>query len=274
VSNIKIILKELFSNLQLIWTVARYNNKASFQGHYFGVVWEFLNPLIQIAIWGFVFGAIRNRSDVNVGTNAIPFIPWMLVGMTVWLFMNRATTSGALSVQRQIKLVAKMQFPVSILPAMDIAAKLTSYLFLLLITVIIILLNGIMPTLHWLSFFYYFVAMLIFIYFFALLNSTITLLFRDYHNILKPVMRLFFFFSGPIWRMQEMSVIPNWFVRLMDLTPFSYIITGLRQSFFGEGFARNGWGIATLSFWLIVTLIALVGSHMHLKLKSKFVDLA
>lgn len=273
-SSVKTILKEIFSNLQLIWTVARYNNKAAFQGHYLGVVWEFLNPLIQIAIWGFVFGAIRNRRDVYLGDNPIPFIPWMLVGMTIWLFMNRATTSGSTSVQRQIKLVSKMQFPVSVLPAMDMASKLTSYFFLLGITVAIILLNGIWPTIHWLGFIYYFIAMLVFIYFFALLNSTITLLFRDYQNILKPLMRLMYFFSGPIWRMQEMAAIPRWFTRLMDLTPFSYIITGLRQAFFGNGFFKEDWLITTASFWLIVALLALLGSHYHLKLKSRFTDLA
>jgi len=276
VSKVKTILKELINNLQLIWTVARYNNKASFQGHYLGLIWEYLNPLIQIAIWGFVFGAIRNRAGVEVGAgNTIPFIPWMLVGMTAWMFMNRVTMSGATSVQRKIKLVAKMQFPTSILPAMTIAEKLYSYFFLVLCAIVIILSSGIMPTIYWLKFTYYFFAMLVFLYFLALLNSTITILFRDYDNFLKPIMRLFFFFSGPIWRIHEMTeTLPIWFIRFMDLTPFSYIITGLRHAFFGYGFYREGWLLTTTAFWLIVLLIAIIGSHLHLKLRSKFIDLA
>ena len=273
---VKTILKEVFSNLQLIWIVARYNNKASFQGHYLGLVWEYLNPLIQIAIWGFVFGAIRNRAGVEVGDgNVIPFIPWMIVGMTAWMFMNRATMSGALSVQSKIRLVSKLQFPTSILPAMTIAEKISSYFFLVLCAVIIVLSSGIMPTIYWLKFGYYFLAMLVFLYFLALLNSTITILFRDFHNLLKPIMRLLFFFSGPIWRIHEMTgTLPAWFIRFMDLTPFSYIITGLRHCFFGYGFFREGWLITTAAFWLIVLLIAIIGSHLHLKLRSKFIDLA
>lgn len=268
------ILSEVFGNLQLIWTVARYNNKASFQGHYFGMIWEVLNPLIQIAIWGFVFGAIRNRSAVRVGEELVSFLPWMLIGMTAWMFMNNATVGGSLSVQKKIGLVSKMQFPMSILPAIDIASKLTTYFFLLVISLVILLTSGYFPTIHWLEFIYYFLAMLVFLYFFALLNSTITILFRDYHNILKPVMRLFFFFSGPIWRMQEMQAIPSWFVRLMDLTPFSYIITGLRHAIFGYGLFRDNFGITSASFWLIVLLLALVSSHLHLKFRPRFIDLA
>jgi len=271
---IRTVINEIFANLQLIWTVARYNNKATFQGHYFGLVWEILNPLIQIAIWGFVFGAIRNRSAVWVGEYQVSFIPWMLIGMTAWMFMNNTTISGSLSVQKKIGLVSKMQFPMSILPAIDIASKLTTYFVLLLISLIILLTSGYFPTIHWLEFIYYFGAMLIFIYFFALLNSTITILFRDYHNLLKPIMRLFFFFSGPIWRMQEMSAIPRWFVRLMDLTPFSYIITGLRHAMFGDGLLRDNFGITTLSFWLIVLLLAITSSHLHLKFRPRFIDLA
>lgn len=274
-NSIKIVFYEIFSNLRLIWTIARYNQKASFQGHHLGLVWEYLNPLIQIGIWGLVFGVIRNRSGVEVTQGSvIPFIPWMLVGMTAWLFMNSSTISGSKSVQSKIKLVSKMRFPMSILPAMDIAEKLSTYLVLLGFTIIILLYNGITPTIYWFEFAYYFTAMLIFIYFFALLNSTLTILVRDYHNILKPIMRLFFFFSGPIWRMHEMRGIPDWFLRLMDLTPFSYIITGLRHSFFGYGSIREGWFLPTIAFWLIVALLAIIGTHLHLKLRTKFIDLA
>jgi len=276
-SNIITILKELFDNIQLTWAIARYNNRSSFQGHKFGVVWEFLNPLIQIALWGFVFGVLRGRGTVNVNGNSIPFLPWMLVGMTIWLFMNRAVIGGASSVKKRIKLVSKMQLPSSIIPAISIASKLTSYLILLLFVFVVLFVFGFAPTIYWLGFFYYFIAMLIFIYFFSLLNSTIAMVFPDYLNLLKPIMRLFFFFSGAIWRLQEMvqqNSLPAWFVRLMDLTPFSYIINGLRNAFLGNVFFHEDWIMTSAAFWLIVLLISIIGTHLHLKLRAKFIDLA
>ena len=270
VSKIKTILKELFCYLPFIWVLARYEKKASFQGHKFGIAWEYLNPLIQLATWGFVFGVLRNRSAVLVGENLIPFIPWMLVGMTAWGFMNGAAKRGGASVRRKNKSFSKLKYPLSLLPAITMAQRLSTYLVLLLLTLIVLFISGFTPTLQWFGFIYYFFSMLIFVYFLALLLSTIIARFRDFQNITKPIWRMLFFFSGPIWRVQEMM--PGWFGRLMDLTPFSYIITGLRQTFFGVGFFGNNWLIRTAAFWLVVLLLAIAGTHSHLKYRNRLIE--
>ena len=271
-----VILKELVKHLSLIWTVARYNNKAALHGHYFGLIWEFLNPLIEITLNWFVFSAIRERQPLYFGRYGyeyqVPFLAWMLVGMSAWRLMNRATLSASQSVQKKIKLVSKMQFPISTLPAIEIAGKISAYFVTLGIVIIILLLNGIMPTIYWLQSIYYLFAMFIFIYFLALLNSTLTITFRDYHQILSPIMRLLFWFSGVVWRLDEMVVIPRWFVRTMDLNPFSYIITGFRNAFLSGEFFWQHWE-TTVFFWLLVLLIAIISSHLHLKLREKFIDL-
>jgi len=76
--------------------------------------------------------------------------------------------------------------------------------------------------------------------------------------------------SGPIWNVRE--VMPAWFSRMMDLTPFSYVITGMRQSFFGDGLFGEYWIIRTVSFWLIVLLLAVAGTHSHLKFRNKLIN--
>jgi len=273
VSKVKKIIQELLGNLNLIWVVARYNNKAAFHGHYFGMIWEIFNPLIEILLNWFVFGAIRDRRPLYFGGNQVPFLAWMLVGMAAWRLMNRATLTASQSVQKKIKLVSKMQFPVSTLPAIEIAGKMTAFFVTLVITVAILLYNNITPTIYWLQFFYYLFAMLVFMYFFGLLNSTLTMIFRDYHQVLSPIMRLLFWFSGVVWRLDEMDVIPRWFVRAMDLNPFSYIITGFRNSFLSGEFFWQHWETTTF-FWLFVLLLAILASHLHMKFRAKFADLS
>jgi len=266
---IKTILSEVLSYLHFAWTYARLNKKIVYREHRFGMIWEYLNPLIQMAIWGLVFGILRNRSGVNVGGNLIPFIPWMLIGMTAWGFMSSAVTRAGGSIRKKKHLFSKLKFPLSIFPAISIANRLSSYFVLLAISILVVLISGISPSIHWLAFTYYLMAMLLFVYFFALFNSNIILRFPDYQNILKPIMRLLFFFSGPIWRINNMQGIPNWFVRLMDLTPFSYIITGLRHTFFANSVFREEWLITTIAFWLITLLLALISTHYHFKLRSQ-----
>jgi len=274
VLGIKTILNEVLRHFQLIWTVARYNNKAAFQGHYFGMAWEVLDPLIQIGINFFIFGAMRNMRDVRVGLGDdyvyVPFFAWMVVGMVAWMFMNKVTLSGSESVQKKISLVSKMKFPMSTLPAMTLASRLTSFMVTTVVAIVIVISAGFTPSIIWIQYIYYVFAMLVFCYFFALLNSTLTILFRDYIQILRPVMRFMMFFSGVIWRLDESF--PTSFARLMDLNPFSYVITGFRYTLFGQAFFWQHWE-TTLFFWLLVLLLALTSSHLHLKLRAKFIDL-
>jgi len=187
------------------------------------------------------------------------------------MFMNKVTMSGCQSVKNQIKLVSKMQFPMSVLPAMTLASRLTSYIVMTIFTIIILINVGFTPNIFWIQLLYYIFAMFVFIYFFALLNSTLTIIFRDYVKILGPIMRFNMFFSGVIWRTEE--IFPRWFGQLMDLNPFSYIITGFRYTFFGQAFFWEHWE-TTVFFWLLVFLLAIVASHLHLKLRAKFIDMA
>lgn len=271
------VLSEIKNHLYLIWVVARYENKATFKGHYFGLAWEILDPLIQVGIYFFVFGTMRGDQDIPVGFNNenfvyVQFLPWMLVGMSVWLFMNRVTLLGSKSIQKKITLVSKMKFPTSTIPAMTLSSRLTSYFVTIVIVIIIVWSTGFGPTLLWFQWFYYFLCMLVFTYFFALLNATLTMIFKDYHQMLAPFMRILFFFSDVIWDLTGVASLPNWVVRVSQLNPFVYIINGFRFTFFGQGTFWQQWE-TTLFFWLVVFFLAIVSSHLHLKYRSKFIDL-
>ena len=265
-----LIIKELFANLRIIFSVAKYESKASSQGHYLGLAWEILNPLIQVATYFLVFG-IGLRQDREVG-EGIPFLPWMLLGISCWFFMNRATLEASKSISKKIKLVSKMKFPVSIIPAISIVNLLKSYVVMTSIALILLISVGIRPSIYWFQYFYYFFALITFLYFLALLNSTITILVSDFQFILRSTMRILFYFSGAIWQIQPGGAFPDFFVRILQLNPFFYIIEGFRDTFLSRSFFWER-GIPTLFFWTLTILIAIISSHLHLKFRSKFIDL-
>ena len=76
-----LLLKEQFCNSGIVYRIAKYENKASYQGHYLGLAWEVLNPTIQIITFYVVFGLGLRRGD---SVNGVAFIAWMLVGMAAW----------------------------------------------------------------------------------------------------------------------------------------------------------------------------------------------
>lgn len=265
--NVIMIIKEQFDNFGIITRVSKYEEKATYQSHYLGLMWQFLNPLIQIGIYYLIFGL-----GVNGGKNVdgVPFIVWMLIGIIAWFFINTSLLGGSNSIYQKVAMVSKMKFPVSILPSINIMSNLVSYGWMMGILIVVMLGFGIYPTIYWVQYIYYFICMIAFLFAMGVLNSTITVLVRDYHIMLQSILRLLFYVSGPIWNIQSRNF-PMVVVKLLELNPVYYIITGFRESFLSQGWFWEKPTV-TLIFWGLVLTILIIGTHIHMKFRARFVD--
>lgn len=269
-NDVKIILKEQISNFGIIRRISKYEEKATYQSHYLGLIWQFLNPAIQIGIYYLVFGLGVQKGRQMEGT---PFIIWMLIGIIAWFFISSSLLGGSNSIYKQIGMVSKMKFPVSILPTVNMMSNLVSYWAMMGVLIVSMFLFKIPPTIYWLQYFYYFFCMIMFLLALGILNSTITILVRDYHIMLQSILRLLFYLSGAIWNFDMMfkGTKHVWFVNLLKLNPIYYIINGFRDSFLSKAWFWER-GSQTAFFWLIVGIILIVGSHIHMKFRTRFVD--
>ncbi len=266
-NELKLIINEQINNFGITRRMSEYENKATFQGHYLGMAWQILNPLIQIGTFYLIFGV-----GVNAGrdVDGVPFFAWMLIGMSCWLFMNSSITGCSKSIYTQIGMVSKMKFPISILPAINITSNLPTFFVMIGVSIIVLFLFGIYPTIYWLQAFYYFFCMIVFLYFLGLLNATLSTLVRDYHMILQSILRILFFLSGPVWNIEERNF-PEFFIHILELNPIHFIINGFRDALLSRQFVFEQWNL-NFFFWTLVMFIAIIGCHLHLKFRAKFVD--
>ncbi|MEI1423182.1 teichoic acids export ABC transporter permease subunit TagG [Bacillus cabrialesii] len=267
------ILREQITSFPLILRLAAYETKSKYQMNYLGVLWQFLNPLIQMLAYWFVFGmGIRKGGPVTTGAGEVPFIIWMLAGLIPWFFISPTILDGSNSVFKRINMVAKMNFPISSLPSVAIASNLFSYIIMMVIYIVVLLVNGVFPSVHWLQYIYYFICMIAFMFSFSLFNSTISVLIRDYQFLLQAVTRLLFFLLPIFWDVNaKLGHSHPELVPILKLNPLFYIIDGFRNSFLdGQWFFQDMK--YTLYFWLMTFLLLLVGSILHMKFRDKFVD--
>ncbi|MGM0138997.1 teichoic acid transport system permease [Enterococcus sp. DIV0755b] len=262
-----LIIKEQFQHLGMIFRMSRYEDKATYQSHYLGLAWQILNPAIQVGIYYLVFGVGMNG---NRKIDGVSFFVWMLMGITAWFYTNSSILGASNSIHRQVGMVAKMKFPVSVLPTINIVSNLSSYFPMLGIVVAVLLGTGVMPTIYWLQYFYYFICLIVFLFAFGILNATITVLIRDYHIFLQSILRLLFYVSGTIWDIDNRNL-PIWMVKILKLNPIYYINDGIRDSFLSRAWF---WEKAnyTLIFWGIILILLILGSHLHMKFRARFVD--
>lgn len=266
-NNVILVLKEQFQNLGIIRRVSKYEDKATYQSHYLGLLWQVLNPVIQVGIYYMVFGVTISRGVED----GVPYIVWMLIGIIPWFFINSSLLGGSNSIFTKVGMVSKMKFPVSILPSINIASNLTSY-FVMLIFLFLAMFSFDTPvSIYWLQYFYYFICMIVFLLSFGILNATMTVLIRDYHIALQSILRLMFYLSGAVWDIKRFSEAMPKIGKLLELNPVYYIINGFRDSFI-----NNTWfwekPTLTLIFWLINLIIFIFGAHIHMKFRSRFMD--
>ncbi|WP_302373256.1 ABC transporter permease, partial [Enterococcus asini] len=151
-----LVLAEQLRNFRIIFRLSRYEEKATYQSHYLGLLWQILNPLIQIAIYYLIFGLGMNGGRE---VNGDPFIVWMLCGIIPWFFISSSILGGSNSIYTQVNLVSKMKFPVSILPSINFVSNLSSYFPMLGFYLIIMIgIFDISPSLYWIQYIYYFFA--------------------------------------------------------------------------------------------------------------------
>lgn len=259
------IIKEQFMYLPLTISIAGFDLKGQYRMHYLGILWEFISAAIQVLAYWFVFGVgIRGGADVD----GIPFVLWLLVGLIPWFFINSSITQGSKSVLNKVGLVARMNFPISILPTITMAKNVVSFVLLSVLIVVILFVYGFDASMSLLQLPYYLFAMFAFLFSVTILFSTISVIIRDFMSGLNAVMRMFFFLTPVLW---DASDLPDVLVSLLQVNPLYYIVMGIRDSVFsGQWFFEDM--PLTIYFWSITLLILFVGCFVHIKFRNKFVD--
>ncbi|MBH0230734.1 ABC transporter permease [Halobacillus yeomjeoni] len=259
------IFKEQIFHLPLILRLAIYEIKGKYQMHYLGVLWQLINPLIQVCVYWFVFGfGLRQAGEVG----DTPFIVYLLLGLVPWFFISPTVIQGSNSVYSKVNLVSKMKFPVSVLPSITIFGNMFNFLIMLGLLTIVLGFYGINGGLFLLQLPYYLFCLFAFLFAFTLLSSTISTIIRDYQIMIQSLMRMLFFLTPIFWSMDMFS---ETIQTVIKLNPFAYIINGFRETFIGQAWFFDDWRYM-LYFWSLTLLLLFIGSLLHENFKNKFVD--
>ena len=193
------VIKELVKSWPVVIRLARYNNDQVYRQNYLGNIWHFADPALQIGVMILMF-AVRNGEDKGNAhaTGLSGYIGWIALGMVTYFFMQTAMKKSAKSIQSQIKILARMRFSLSAVPMTEIVTELKRYFVMLGMAFFAILFMNVQPSIYWLQFFYYFFAMIIFLYALSLVTSTVTVLIPDFYNAYAAILRVGMWVSGVI----------------------------------------------------------------------------
>ncbi len=258
------IPKAIFKNKSLVWSLAKNDFKTRFSGSYLGTFWAFVNPIVTILLYWFIFQFAFKAQ--NIGD--IPFVLWLTSGLVPWFLFSEALTSGTNSMIEYSYLVKKVVFEIDILPAIKIIASLLLHFVFLGFTLILCVCLGCFPTLYALQIIYYLICMLCLVTGFVYATSAIVLFFRDLAQFINVFMQVFMWMTPIMW---NSNIIPSAYLWIFKLNPMFYVITGYRDSLLNKIFVTQHMGY-TLYFWVFVIAMFMLGTTIFRRLRPHFAD--
>lgn len=233
-------IREIIAYRQMIVGLVRKDLRGRYKGSVLGFLWTFINPLLQLVIYGFFFQKFLMRGS-QVGS----YYLYLFIGLIPWIFISSAVSGGSTSVLAQKDLVKKIYFPREVLPIAYVTSCLVNMLLSFIIVIAAVLFNHFvlptpnldmhahLPTLKGLLFF----PVIVIIEYLlclgiAMITSAITVYFRDLEHILGLV-TMAWFYATPIVYVITDDMFPEWTRNLITYAnPAAPIVEAYRAIFY------------------------------------------
>jgi lipopolysaccharide transport system permease protein len=255
----------LWRNRKLIRSMVRRDILARYRGSFGGALWTFLNPLLLMATYAFVFGAVL-KTRFGADATGTGYVLYFLAGMLPWLAFSEAVGRSPYVILEHRNFVKKLVFPLETLPPNLVISGLVTEVFGLAIFIIgLLAIRHALPvSIVWLP------ALLIpqllltagICWFLAALG----IFLRDLGQIMGFVLTLWFFLT-PICYSE--SILPEGAKKLLVWNPVYHLVSGYR-SIFLEGRAPDLQHLAIL--WIASAAIAVCGHAWFHRLRRSFAD--
>ena len=204
----------------MISSLVKRDLRGRYKGSVLGFLWTFLNPLLQLIVYTFVFSVIM-RAGIE------DYYLFLFVALVPWTFFSTCVGGGAGCITSQQSLVNKIYFPREVLPISYVFSQLVNMLLSLLVVAVVLLVSGkgINLAIWW----YLPIIILqetLLAFGLTLLVSGITVYFRDMQFLLNIVMMAWQFLS-PV--MYSVDMVPEQFRGIFNLNPMTPIIVAYRD---------------------------------------------
>lgn len=259
-------MKNLYKDRHMITTMAIRELKVRYIGSLFGIFWAVINPLVQVAIYGIVFGIfLQIKPDPIYGTDS--FLLYLLCGLIPWQFFSQAATSSTNVIISNRNLIKKAAgFPSEVLPIITIISYIINHLIALVLLLIILILFNISLTPYMLFIFLYLFLMTVFTIGLSWIYASINVYMRDVRQLIGVLMLGWFFFT-PIF--YSASMIPPKLIPLLRLNPMYDVVEGYRYVLLAGKFPP----IENLVCLILVSFITFgVGGVIFRRLKPGFAE--
>ena len=254
----------MFSNLYKYREFFKTSVFKEFRGKYkksvLGILWSFLNPLLQIIVYSVVFSfLVRDPSISN-------YTIFLIVGLIPWNFFSNTILQSNASIVTNAGIIKKIYFPREILPISIVTSNLFNFFISCIIVLAALFISGIGLSVYALYFPLILLLQYLLLIGFSLIVSAITVYIRDLEHFMNVLLMLWFYATPVLY---NASMIPNKLQTLFKLNPMYHIISAYRDILY---YQQSPNFKSLLILLGICVLVIIIGYSIFKKLEKRFAE--
>jgi lipopolysaccharide transport system permease protein len=227
--------QQLLRYRALISALVARELKARYRGSVLGFVWSFVNPLLLLMIYTFVFTKVMPGSR---GEGLEPYALFLFCGLLPWTWFSSSLLDAANVLIAGGNLIRKVLFPAEVLPIVTVFAGLVHFGLGLVVLAGFFVYYGhpvVAANVVWLPLIV--AIQLVLTLGLSLLIAALTVHFRDLRDLLTNLITLWFFGTPIIYPLSRAPASARW---VLNLNPFTHLAVSYQDVLFRtEPFA--GW---------------------------------
>ncbi len=253
------IFKNLYNYRELLKTSVKKDIGGKYKHSFLGVLWSFINPLLQIAVYAIIFPLIMRSNIEN-------YTVFMVCGLIPWQYFSTVLNRSSFVMIENGNIIKKVYFPREILPISLVTSEAVNFLITSIIMLVFTLVSGMGITKYVLLYPLILVVQYVLQLGIAFILSSVTVYFRDLQHFIGVVLQLFFYATPIVY---SVETIPTQYQWILKFNPMTYIIEGYRDILYNQCMPNMKMIGIILVIGIIVTAI---GYLIFSKLQKRFAE--
>ena len=236
------VFKNLYNYRELLKTSVKKEVRSKYKNSFLGVLWSFLNPLLQIAVYALIFSLILSNQQPH-------YAVFLCCGLIPWTFFSSAINKAAFSFIENGNIIKKVYFPREIIPISVVTGEMINFLISTIIILGFVIFNGLGISKYILLYPIILIAQYLIVLAISFIISSVCVYLRDLQHFVGIALQLLFY-AAPI--VYSPSSIPENYQWILKYNPMTYIINAYRDIFYHQT-------MIDIKHILIVLLIGVIG---------------
>lgn len=259
------VFKDIYAYRELLKTNIKKDIRGKYKGSFLGVLWSFINPLLQVMVYAIVFPFIMGTRGVNTGDN---YVVYLITGIIPWTLFITVVQQGTTCIKANAGIINKVYFPREILVISQACSALINFFISCLIILAFCLFYGIGISYHLILIPVLALVETILSLGVAFFLSAVNVYIQDIEYIIGFILNMGFYASPIVYRL-EMFSSSSILYTLIQINPITMLIDCYRDVFVQHVFPpMQSIGIV----FVVGIVFLLVGYAVFKKLEKGFAE--